>query len=52
MRGTERMLCVHLDDLLDAFRRTIERRAQLSPAITMLTGEPETLSNDELQPQV
>lgn len=40
---------VHLDDLLDALRLTIERRQQLRPEATMIIGEPETLSYDELQ---
>jgi nucleoside-diphosphate-sugar epimerase len=40
---------VHLDDVLDAFRRTIEHRAQLSPEATMIIGESETLSYGELQ---
>lgn len=40
---------VHLDDLLNAFRLTIEHRAPLSPEATMIIGEPETLSYDELQ---
>jgi nucleoside-diphosphate-sugar epimerase len=40
---------VHLDDLLDALRRTIERRSQLPTETTMLIGEPKTLSYDELQ---
>lgn len=39
----------HLDDLLDALRLTIERRAQLPAAATIIIGEPETLSYDELQ---
>jgi nucleoside-diphosphate-sugar epimerase len=40
---------VHLDDVLDALRLTIERRAQLQAETTMIIGEPETLSYDELQ---
>jgi nucleoside-diphosphate-sugar epimerase len=40
---------VHLNDLLDALRLTIERRQQLRPEETMIIGEPETLSYDELQ---
>ncbi len=40
---------VHLDDIVDAFRRAIERRAQLPSEATMIIGEPETLSYDELQ---
>lgn len=40
---------VHLDDLLDALQRTIERRGELSSEATIIIGEPETLSYDELQ---
>lgn len=40
---------IHLDDLLDALRRTIERRKELPADTTIIIGEPETLSYDELQ---
>lgn len=40
---------LHLDDLVDAFVRLVHRRAQLPPELTLLVGEPETLSYDELQ---
>ncbi len=40
---------VHLDDVVDAIERTIERRAKLPPEVAILVGEPETLSYDELQ---
>lgn len=40
---------VHLEDVVDAIERTIERRAQLPPEVAILIGEPETLSYDELQ---
>jgi len=40
---------VHLDDLVDAFVRLVERRAALPPEVPMLVGESETLSYDELQ---
>jgi len=40
---------VHLDDVVDAIERAVERRAQLPPEMTALIGEPETLSYDELQ---
>lgn len=40
---------VHLDDVLDGLKRAIERREQLPAETTMLIGEPETLSYDELQ---
>jgi nucleoside-diphosphate-sugar epimerase len=42
---------VHLDDLIDAFALAVERRTQLPPELTLLLGEPETLSYDELQHQ-
>ena len=34
---------VHLDDLVDAFVRVIERRTELPPETVLLIGEPETL---------
>ncbi len=40
---------VHLDDVVDAIERAIERRAHLPPETAILIGEPETLSYDELQ---
>ena len=40
---------VHLDDVVDAIERAVERRAQLPPETAILIGEPETLSYDELQ---
>jgi len=40
---------IHLADLLDAFTRLIQRRAELPRELTLLLGEPETLSYDELQ---
>jgi nucleoside-diphosphate-sugar epimerase len=40
---------LHLDDLVDALLRLVRRRAQLPPELTLLLGEPETLSYDELQ---
>jgi nucleoside-diphosphate-sugar epimerase len=40
---------MHMDDLVDAIVRTVERRAQLPPETTVLLGEPEALSYDELQ---
>jgi nucleoside-diphosphate-sugar epimerase len=40
---------LHLDDLVEAIRLLIERRAQLPRELTMLLGEPETLSYEELQ---
>lgn len=40
---------LHLDDLLDTFLQLIQRRAELPSELTLLIGEPETLSYDELQ---
>jgi nucleoside-diphosphate-sugar epimerase len=40
---------VHLEDVTEAIVRTVERRHQLDPDETVLIGEPETLSYDELQ---
>jgi nucleoside-diphosphate-sugar epimerase len=40
---------VHLDDLLDALVLAVERRTRLPSELTLLIGEPETLSYDELQ---
>ncbi len=40
---------IHLDDVVDAIERAIERRAKLPPEAAILIGEPETLSYDELQ---
>jgi nucleoside-diphosphate-sugar epimerase len=40
---------VHLDDLLDALDLAIDRRAQFPSELTLLIGEPETLSYEELQ---
>ena len=40
---------VHLDDTLEAIRLAVEKRRELPPDTTLLIGEPETLSYDELQ---
>lgn len=40
---------VHLDDLLDAIERVVDRRSELPPELPILLGEPEVLSYDELQ---
>lgn len=40
---------VHLDDLVDAMTRAIDRRATLPPETALLVGEPETLGYGELQ---
>lgn len=40
---------VHLEDLADAMERVVERRNDFPPELTLLLGEPETLSYDDLQ---
>ena len=42
---------LHLEDLVDAIITVIDRRRTLSPSYTLLLGEPEPLSYDELQHQ-
>ena len=42
---------VHLDDLVDAFVRTIEHRRDLPKTLTALIGELDVVSYDELQHQ-
>ena len=43
---------VHLDDLVDAIARVVDRRAQLRSELTLMIGEPEALSYDELQEEL
>ncbi|MCI0465164.1 MAG: NAD(P)-dependent oxidoreductase [Gemmataceae bacterium] len=40
---------IHLDDLVDALQLLVQRRARLPHELTLLLGEPETLSYEELQ---
>src|SRR2546425_3974469 len=40
---------VHLDDAIEAVARTVEARAQLAQDETLLIGEPDTMSYDDLQ---
>lgn len=40
---------VHLDDVGEALFRIIEKRNELPPELSLLVGEPETLSYDEVQ---
>ncbi|MEO8636076.1 MAG: NAD(P)-dependent oxidoreductase [Gemmatimonadales bacterium] len=40
---------LHVDDLVEAIERVVERRATLPPELPLLLGEPEALSYDELQ---
>lgn len=41
--------CVHKEDMTEAFVRAIERRHELPAEVTLLIGEDEALSYDELQ---
>jgi nucleoside-diphosphate-sugar epimerase len=43
---------VHLDDVIEAIRLTIEKRDQLSGVIPILIGESETYSYDQLQREI
>ncbi|MEQ8559257.1 MAG: vitamin K epoxide reductase family protein [Henriciella sp.] len=43
---------VHKDDMVEAFGRTVERRADLPDESTILIGEPDTLSYGELQEEI
>jgi nucleoside-diphosphate-sugar epimerase len=43
---------VHLEDVVEAIRLTIEKRHELPPETELLIGEPETLSYEELQQQM
>ncbi|CAN5725483.1 N/A [soil metagenome] len=43
---------VHLDDAVDAFVRTIERRHQLPDELEILIGEPRTASYERLQEKI
>lgn len=40
---------VHAEDMVDAFKRTVDRRASFSDVEVILVGEPETLGYGELQ---
>ncbi len=40
---------MHMDDLVDAIERVVERRAELGPELVVLLGEAEPLSYDEVQ---
>jgi nucleoside-diphosphate-sugar epimerase len=42
---------VHVDDVIDAFVRVVDRRHRLPDWSTLLIGEPEVVSYDELQHQ-
>ena len=40
---------VHREDMIDAFRRTIDRRDRLPDALTVLVGEPDAMGYEALQ---
>lgn len=40
---------LHKDDMVDAFRRTIDRRGDLTDGTAILIGEPDPMGYDELQ---
>lgn len=43
---------LHKDDMIDAFRRTVARRADLPPETVVLIGEPEAIGYEALQDQL
>ena len=46
---SHRQSFLHMDDLVDAIEAVVERRTKLPPVSTVLLGEAEALSYDELQ---
>lgn len=40
---------LHREDMVDAFRRTVDRRAKLPPETEILIGEPDAIGYDALQ---
>ncbi|MBW3098162.1 NAD-dependent epimerase/dehydratase family protein [Pseudohoeflea coraliihabitans] len=43
---------IHLEDMLDLFKRVVDRRGELAPGEVILAGEPDTLSYDALQQRI
>lgn len=43
---------VHRDDMLDAFKRTIDRRSEIPSGTVILIGEEEAVAYDDLQDQI
>jgi nucleoside-diphosphate-sugar epimerase len=43
---------LHRDDMLDAFRRTVDRRHKLAPETEILIGEPDAIGYDALQDEL
>lgn len=44
--------CIHLEDMLDAFRRAVARRDELPDDAVILVGEPDAIGYDELQDHI
>ncbi len=43
---------LHMADLIDAISLAVDKRKELPPELTLLIGEPKTLSYDQLQRQI
>lgn len=43
---------IHIDDMLDLFRRVVDRRDQLEPGEVILAGEPDVLGYGHLQDRI
>jgi nucleoside-diphosphate-sugar epimerase/uncharacterized membrane protein len=43
---------VHKEDMVDAFRRAVDRRRELAPDALILVGEPDPMGYDELQDEL
>lgn len=43
---------LHKEDMIDAFRRTVERRRELPPETAILIGEPDAPGYDDLQDRI
>jgi nucleoside-diphosphate-sugar epimerase/uncharacterized membrane protein len=43
---------VHKEDMVDAFRRTVDRRRELPPDMVILVGESDAMGYDELQDEI
>jgi nucleoside-diphosphate-sugar epimerase len=43
---------LHMSDLIDAIESAVDKRKSLPPELTLLLGEPKTLSYDQMQRQI
>jgi nucleoside-diphosphate-sugar epimerase len=43
---------IHLEDLIDAVLRLVDKRKELPPELSLLLGEPEVMGYGELQPEI